>query len=77
MGVFNKKNAIIGWAVMEAARIAAGRRRAAAEAAKAEKEPRRHRVGKALAAATGAAVAVGGVVALRRHKGDQGAGTEE
>ena len=41
MGVFNKKNAIIGWAVMEAARIAVGRRKAAEEAAAAEEKPKK------------------------------------
>jgi hypothetical protein len=71
MAVFNKKNALIGWAVLEAARLFTGRgeSRAAAE----EKKPRR--AGKALAAATGAVMAVGGVAALRRRRSGQG--TEE
>ena len=66
MAVFNKKNAIIGWAVIEGARLAAGRRDGSAESVD-EKKPKRAR--KALAAATGAAVAAGSVVVLRRRKG--------
>ncbi|MGZ4394180.1 MAG: hypothetical protein ACXVZ2_02310 [Gaiellaceae bacterium] len=75
MGVFNRKNAIIGWAVVEAARIAARCRNAEAEAAAAEEKPKKHYVAKGLAAATGAVVAVGCVAALRRRKGAKG--TEE
>jgi hypothetical protein len=72
MAVFNKKNALIGWAVMEGARIAAGRRSGAGGKTQApvdadEKKPRRAR--RALAAVTGAAVATGGtVILLRRRK---------
>jgi hypothetical protein len=70
MAIFNKKNALIGWAVLEAARLFTGRRESAEVE---EKKPRR--AGKALAAATGAAVAVGGVAALRRRR--NGPGIEE
>ncbi len=66
MGVFNKKNAMIGWAVMEAVKIANGRRAKADEAAAEEKKS--HWAGKTLAVATGAVVAVGGLAALRRRK---------
>ena len=67
MGIFNKKNAMIGWAVLEAARLATGRR-SESSAAPAEQEKKPWRAGKALAAATGAVLAVGGVAALRRRR---------
>jgi hypothetical protein len=68
VSIFSKKNAMIGWVVLEAAKLAAGKRHeAAAVEPEPEKKPRR--AGKALAAATGALVAVGGVAALRRRRG--------
>ena len=75
MGVFNKRNAIIGWAVIEGARLAGGRRGGGAEPAEDGEKPKKRRAGKALATVMGAAVAVGGVVAIRRRK--VGPGTEE
>ena len=73
MAVFNKKNALIGWAVLEGARVATGKRGGKAEVV--EEKPKRHRFRKLLATTAGAAVAVGGLAALRRRRGVQG--TEE
>lgn len=72
MAIFNKKNALIGWAVLEAAKRFTGRHDASAEPVE---EKKSRRAGKALAAVTGAVVAVGGVAALRRRR--TGSGTEE
>ncbi len=65
MAVFNKKNAMIGWAVIEAARLASGRR----EKAVVEEDKKPRHVRKAVAAATAAVVAVGGIAAIRRRIG--------
>ena len=83
MGVFNKKNALIGWAVIEGARISpAGparrpRQRPSGRGKPKTRSRRRGARRKALATAMGAAVAVGGVVALRHRKGAGAPGPEE
>ena len=74
MAIFNKKNALVGWAVLEALRIMQQRRAAEAGGTELEERPRGRKTRKALTAATGAALAAGTVAALRRRRSGPGAG---
>ena len=68
MGVFSKKNAFVGWAVLEAVRILQQRRAVEAGEAQVVERKRWRKTRKVMTVATGAALAAGTVAVLRRRR---------